>query len=93
MAGPEVIGRKPRGGRKQGQKNKREQIPPSERQASTISQFCRSHGFSRSKYYELKKLGLTPDEMVVGRLRFISNEAGARWRQQREAAAKQAAAA
>jgi hypothetical protein len=91
MARPEVTGRKLRGGRKLGAKNKsRKRIPHAERSAHTIDEFCIAHRISRSQYYELKKLGLTPDEMAVGRSRFISDESAERWRREREAAAKEA---
>ena len=62
-------------------------VPAAERAASTREEFARSHRISRSKYYELLKRGEGPDEMVVDGRHLISNEAGARWRKQRERAA------
>jgi hypothetical protein len=59
-------------------------VPAAERAASTREEFCRSHRISRSKYYELKKEGRTPDEMVVDGRHLVSNEAAARWRKQQE---------
>jgi hypothetical protein len=85
MARPEVTGRKVRGGRKPGSKNKRTKVPVTERSASTITEFCEAHRISRTRYYELKDEGLAPDEMVIGRRRLISHEAAARWRAAREA--------
>ena len=56
------------------------------RAAYTISEFCRAHRISQSKYYALKNLGLGPVEMQVGRRRLISCEAAEAWRRAREAA-------
>jgi hypothetical protein len=38
-----------------------------------------------------KEYGKPPEEMIVGRRRYISYESAARWRKQREAAARKAA--
>ena len=70
--------------RKPGSKNKRPQLALAERSASTIEEFCEAHRISRARYFELKKQGLTPVEMAVGKLRLISHEAAAAWRRQRE---------
>jgi hypothetical protein len=59
-------------------------VPAAERAASTREEFCRSHRISRSKYYEIKKRGEGPDEMIVDGRHLISNESAARWRKQRE---------
>jgi hypothetical protein len=94
MARAEVTGRKPHHrGRKRGSRNQRKKIPPSERNASTITEFCEAHRISRTRYYELKEKGEAPDEMVIGRQRLVSNEAAARWRAKREAKATAVAAA
>jgi hypothetical protein len=61
---------------------------PVELGAYTIETFCEAHGISTAMYFKLKAQGLGPDEMEVGRRRPISREAAARWREQREAAAK-----
>ena len=74
----------PRGGRKPGIKNKRKQLALAERSASTIEEFCEAHRISRARYFELKKQGLTPVEMAVGKLRLISHEAAAAWRRKQE---------
>jgi len=70
--------------KQKGKRRKPRPVPAAERAASTIPEFCRSHRISRSKYYELKKEGRTPDEMVVDGRRFVSNESAARWRKQQE---------
>jgi hypothetical protein len=55
--------------------------------AFTVLEFCDAHRISRSRYYELKKQGLAPVEMIVGRKRLISFEAADLWRRERERAA------
>jgi hypothetical protein len=59
--------------------------PPPPRAAFTIPEFCEAHRFSPARYYEIKKEGWGPDEMVVGRRRMVSFEAAERWRRAREA--------
>jgi hypothetical protein len=57
--------------------------------AYSISEFCQAHRISRSHYYNLKRLGLGPDEARAGdRTVIITMEAAARWRRQREKAAR-----
>ena len=65
--------------------------PPSFAAAFTVLEFCQAHRISETHYYEMKKNGQGPDEMVAGRRRLISLEAAARWRKAREAAAAEAA--
>jgi len=84
MSRPEDTRRKPRGGRKSGSKNRRPQLALAERSVSTIEEFCEAHRISRARYFELKKQGLTPVEMAVGKLRLISHEAAAAWRRKQE---------
>jgi hypothetical protein len=48
--------------------------------AFTIKEFCKAHRISVSYYYELKKLGRAPREMMLGTRRIISAEAAAAWR-------------
>jgi hypothetical protein len=75
MARPEVTGRKIFGA--------------VERAAYTIPEFCDAHRISRAHYYNLKKLGQGPDEARAGdRTVIITLEAAARWRRQREKAAR-----
>ena len=54
--------------------------------ADYIQEFCVPHRISAAFYYALKKAGLGPREMVLGRRRIISNEAAADWRRERTAA-------
>jgi hypothetical protein len=75
MAPPEITGRKPR-----------DRGPPSH--AFTIQEFCDAHRISRAHYYNLKRLGLAPDETAVGDRVIITVEAAARWRKQRTTASK-----
>jgi hypothetical protein len=67
-----------------------QQPPPAFATAFTIAEFCRAHRMSQTHYFELKKNGQGPDEMVAGRRRMISFEAAARWRKAREAVAEAA---
>ena len=48
--------------------------------------FCEAHGISESFYHQLQNEGLGPDEMRLGSRVFITHEAAARWRAEREAA-------
>lgn len=53
--------------------------------ADTIPQFCRANNISPSYYYELKKGGLAPVEIRLGKKKvIISKEAGAAWRRRME---------
>ena len=65
--------------------------PPPPRAAFTIPEFCEAHRISQAKYYEIKREGWGPAEMVVGRRRVIAVESAERWRREREAAAIDAA--
>jgi hypothetical protein len=60
--------------------------PPSPRAAFTVPEFYAAHRISVARYYEIKKEGWGPAEMIIGRRRIISFEAAARWRAEREAA-------
>jgi len=57
----------------------------------TIKSFCLGHGISESFYHELRKQGLGPKEMRLGARVFITHEAAAEWRAEREAACSTAA--
>jgi hypothetical protein len=46
----------------------------------TIRGFCAAENISRAGYYNLRRKGLTPDEVRVGRTIRITPEAHARWR-------------
>lgn len=60
----------------------------------TITEFCRTHGLSRSAYYRLRDEGRGPEEfrfndnMPKAKV-LITKEAAARWRAGREAESKQ----
>jgi hypothetical protein len=54
--------------------------------AYSIPEFCKAHRISQAFFYELKRAGLGPNEMVLGRRRIISGEAAADWRRARAAA-------
>jgi hypothetical protein len=59
-----------------------------ERAAYTIPEFCDAHRISRAHYYNLKRLGLGPDEAHAGDRVIIAKRAAARWLTQREKAAR-----
>jgi hypothetical protein len=88
MARPKITGRKTKISTRQ--RRDLSWIAPA---AYGIQEFCDAHRNSRSKYYELKAKGLTPDEMLVDGRRKISVEAAARWRAERESAAASSSAA
>ncbi|HVI66746.1 MAG TPA: hypothetical protein VM910_29850 [Bradyrhizobium sp.] len=88
MARREVTGKKPANG---DAKKRVRSLPPAFATAFTVTEFCQAHRISETTYYELKKLGLGPDEMEIGRKRIISIEAAARWRKAREVVAAEAA--
>jgi hypothetical protein len=56
------------------------------RMAYNIGQFCKLHGVSEPFYYKLRKQGLAPQEIRLGRLRLITVEEAARWRPKHTAA-------
>jgi hypothetical protein len=56
--------------------------------AFSVAEFCETHRISRAHYYNLRKLGLGPDEARAGDRVIITIEAAARWRRQREKAAR-----
>lgn len=60
--------------------------------AFTVPEFCRVHNLSTSGYYELKKEGLTPKEIRLGRKVIITTEAAANWRRKMEDLTAEAAA-
>jgi predicted DNA-binding transcriptional regulator AlpA len=55
-----------------------------EKLAFSIQEFCTLHGISRSHYYNMRKLGLGPQEMELRGRKSISFEAAAAWRRERE---------
>lgn len=62
--------------------------PPAETFAFSIQGFCRSHGISRTHFYNLRRIGGAPTVMQVGRRTLISAEAAAEWRRRMEGAAR-----
>jgi hypothetical protein len=59
--------------------------PPTSPATYTIATFCVAHDLSESFYFKLRKQGLGPRETKVGGRVFISFEAAAAWRAEREA--------
>ena len=55
-----------------------------DRDAFTISEFCRRHGFSVSHYFNLASEGRGPRVMRAGKRVLISREAAADWRRSLE---------
>jgi hypothetical protein len=64
---------------------------PGDLDAYSIKEFCRRNQLSQGFYFKLQREGLGPQTMLVGTKVLISQEAAARWRKEREAAAKRAA--
>jgi hypothetical protein len=56
--------------------------------AYSITSFCEAHALSPAMYFKLRAMGLGPAEMEIGRRKAISIESAAKWRKQREAAAR-----
>jgi hypothetical protein len=52
--------------------------------ALSIKMFCEQNSISRNLFYTLKKEGLAPKIMTVGKRRLISVEAAAEWRKTME---------
>ena len=86
MASPEITGRTPTGVPQSRKRMPRNCGPPS--LAFTIQEFCDAHRISRAHFYNLKRRGLSPLETDVGGVIIITAEAAARWRKQRERAAR-----
>ena len=42
-------------------------VAPLERQSFTIAEFCRANGFSVAQFYRMRKDGLTPAVIYIGR--------------------------
>ena len=58
-------------------------VPPA---VFTIATFCVAHHISEAFYFKLKNQGLAPREMRIGSRVFVTFEAAAAWRAEREAA-------
>jgi hypothetical protein len=90
VARREITDKKPANGDAKKKKRARS-LPPAFATCFSVGEFCQAHRLSTTTYYALKKLGLGPDEMEIGRKRVVSIESAARWRKAREAAAAEAA--
>jgi hypothetical protein len=66
--------------------------PPTPPACYSIASFCEAHHLSESMFFKLRREGLTPIEIKVGRRTLISMEAAAAWRKAREAASVTTAA-
>jgi hypothetical protein len=71
-----------------------EPIPPPQRLALSILEFCDAHGISEAFYFKLRKQRKGPREMRLGKRTLVTFESAAEWRRERElaSAAEQAAA-
>jgi len=49
--------------------------------AHSIKTFCEAHDISRNLFYTLKKQGLAPKMIALGKRRLITEEAATEWRQ------------
>ena len=58
-------------------------VPPA---VYTLSSFCRAHFLSESMFHKMREIGIGPREMRVGSRVFVTFEAAAAWRAEREAA-------
>jgi hypothetical protein len=56
--------------------------------SDTIQEFCDSERISLSQYFAMKREGWGPEEARVGARVIITPEAKAKWRREREAAAR-----
>jgi hypothetical protein len=66
--------------KKKVKRRRRERLPGDESEAASIEMFCRKHGISVAYYYELRKDGLAPREVTIGRRILITREDAAAWR-------------
>jgi predicted DNA-binding transcriptional regulator AlpA len=55
----------------------------------TIPEFCNGESISKAMFYKLRKQGLAPDIMKIGRLTRISAESVNEWRKRMEKLAKE----
>jgi hypothetical protein len=84
MSQPQVTGSAPSKAAKPDKQRRQRRPRPPPSLAFKIQEFCDAHRISRSHYYNLKQLGLAPDETHIGHVTIITTEAAARWRKQRE---------
>jgi hypothetical protein len=62
---------------------------PAERDLYSVSAFCARHSISRDKLYELWREGLGPEWIHISSRRYVTREAGARWRKALERGARE----
>ncbi len=60
-----------------------------QRNSVSVPQFCEGEGISRAMFYKLRKNGLAPKIMKIGRLTRITNESANEWRKKMELSTKQ----
>ena len=84
MARPEITGRRRTNSEKQPRK-KQPVVLVANAAAYNIREFCEAHRISESMYYKLRAEGLGPREARALSKVFITQEAAAAWRRQREA--------
>jgi hypothetical protein len=84
MARAEITGRKPRA--ITGEKKKRHGVRAPPTAMFSIKSFCVAHQLSESFFHDLRKRGLGPRLTMIGARVFITHEAAAAWRAEREAA-------
>ena len=89
MARPEVTGERPTVTASAYNKVPAIRGPPL---AMSIKEFCAEHRISEDMFFKMRRAGWGPAVMRVGSRTLISFEAAERWRREREAAAKVAAA-
>jgi len=83
MARPEVTGRKSKA--KAAAAKKAAAVEPA---WYSVRSFCQAHDISEAMFFQMQAEGWGPDVARVGARILISFEAAARWRAEREAAAK-----
>lgn len=64
-----------------------------DKDAYSIPEFCKRHGFSESFYFQEAREGRMPRVMRIGHRVLISKEAAADWRREREESTGKLAAA
>lgn len=64
-------------------RKQRPRAPLADRGAYTIKEFCALHALGVSTFYTLKP-DERPKDFHIGKRRFISSEAAAEWRRERE---------
>ena len=79
----EVTGRRPKSA---GHNKPRRGPPPTPTHCFDIRSFAAAHGISEAFFYKLVSQGQGPRLTKIGRRTFISFEAAAAWRAEREAA-------